>query len=265
MSSGHPDRAARKHRLFTWWMTYFEHGQLHTLHDFVTEDYVQHLPMLKAGPDGINDFMTMFGGTMKSRIVRLIDDGELISILFEANSPPGGPAQRMTVIDIFKMNGDKFCEHWAVAAGYAADEFAALRPTDAHFPELPLSPEEESRNLAAVRTAFEAGLAGDSTAFAAMQSEDFVDHCREVQEQGGDLFSAYRKALGNGQELGGRIVRAAADNDIVFLHVLFQFPDGTEWLAAELFRVHAGKLLEHWAVHEVPMPESQRLNANGVI
>jgi predicted SnoaL-like aldol condensation-catalyzing enzyme len=87
-------------------------------------------------------------------------------------------------------------------------------------------------------------------AFARFASADFVDHAASVPGGSRDDSAAALEAL-FAQMPGGKwtIVRSAAENDLVFLHVRVNpAPGAPEVAIAEIFRVQGDKIVEHWDV-----------------
>ena len=87
-------------------------------------------------------------------------------------------------------------------------------------------------------------------AFALYATADFIDHAPDVA--GGDRndAAAALEALFNQMPMGRwTVVRSAAEGDLVFLHVRVNpAPGAPEVAIAEIFRVHGGKIVEHWDV-----------------
>ena len=93
-------------------------------------------------------------------------------------------------------------------------------------------------------------------AFARYASADFVDHAASVPGGSRDDSAAALEAL-FGQMPSGTwtIVRSAAENDLVFLHVrVTPAPGAPEVAIAEIFRVQGDKIVEHWDV-VAPAPD----------
>ena len=85
---------------------------------------------------------------------------------------------------------------------------------------------------------------------------DYIEHSADVPGSDRAASMAYMKGLLAGAPVGRvQVVRAASDRGLVFLHARFAPAPGARPVAiVEIFRVAAGRIVEHWDVI-APTPE----------
>ncbi len=92
-------------------------------------------------------------------------------------------------------------------------------------------------------------------------AEDYIQHNPNVPDGKAPLVSFFSGYFAENPESRARIVRSAADGDLVWLHV--QSTNGEEDLGeavVDIFRVEDGMIVEHWDVIQ-PVP-SEAANSN---
>lgn len=91
-------------------------------------------------------------------------------------------------------------------------------------------------------------------------SEDFVEHKPDIA--GGTREATIVFLEGLVKEVPKptwKVLRTAAEGDLVFLHASFTPADGAPpYAIADIFRLHEGKIVEHWDV--VAPPPKQSVN-----
>jgi len=93
-------------------------------------------------------------------------------------------------------------------------------------------------------------------AFALYASADFVDHAQSVGGTAERTLGFLEAMIAQSPQSRWEIVRSAAEDDLVFLHVRYTpAPGAPEIALAEIFRVEDNKLAEHWDVLGFP-PET---------
>lgn len=208
-------------------------------HRLVAEDYVQHNPHLASGRDGLLAFLGVIGSIPDNRFTMhtLVEDGPYVAVhaLWEGN----GLAH--AVIDLFRIEGGLFREHWD-----AMQEVTAHRAADPPVVGPPAVPGDlgrtaENKRLVE-RLAREALVGGDRGLLRAACAPDLVQHDPGVPS-GGEAFAA---------ELGvrrrhTRVHRVVGEGDLVLLQAEGT-ADGAPAALYHLFRLGGGRVREHWSV-----------------
>jgi predicted SnoaL-like aldol condensation-catalyzing enzyme len=93
-------------------------------------------------------------------------------------------------------------------------------------------------------------------AFTLYAAADFVEHAPGVDGTAGGTLGFLEAMIAQSPQSRWEIVRSAAEDDLVFLHVRYTpAPGAPEIALAEIFRVEDNKLAEHWDVLGFP-PET---------
>jgi predicted SnoaL-like aldol condensation-catalyzing enzyme len=166
----------RKNMILQWWDEYFRDGKKEVLSKYVHDDYIQHIPFLPDGPEGIHVFLEMQGGKFPTEIKRVMDDEELIAIHFQANGPPIPDRSwnriKIAVVDFFRMKDGKFFEHWFAAEPVAPTVSGYDMFSDVLKPLTDVTQEQEKANREVVKEAFTNAFEGGIVAFSRYMSDD---------------------------------------------------------------------------------------------
>lgn|SRR5579863_22033 len=102
-------------------------------------------------------------------------------------------------------------------------------------------------------------------AFARYAAEGFVEHSADSPTGTAQSTVAFLSGMiEKSPQAKWEIVRVIAEGDLVFLHVRFTpAPGAPPVIVGEIFRVHGGKLAEHWDIIQ-PSPEHP-VNPNPII
>lgn len=152
-----------------------------------------------------------------------------------------------------KMN--KILKFTALAAMISAAPLSVLAETS----ERDLATEEANRAL--VVEFYDQFFNKHNIAASDVIAEDYIQHNPNVPDGKTPLVSFFSGYFAENPESRARIVRSAADGDLVWLHV--QSTNGEEDLGeavVDIFRVEDGMIVEHWDVIQ-PVP-SEAANSN---
>lgn len=152
-----------------------------------------------------------------------------------------------------KMN--KILKSTALAAMISAAPLSVLAETS----ERGLAAEEANRAL--VVEFYDQFFNEHNIAASDVIAEDYIQHNPNVPDGKAPLVSFFSGYFAENPESRARIVRSAADGDLVWLHV--QSTNGEEDLGeavVDIFRVEDGMIVEHWDVIQ-PVP-SEAANSN---
>lgn len=145
-----------------------------------------------------------------------------------------------------KMN--KILKSTALAAMISAAPLSVLAETS----ERDLATEEANRAL--VVEFYDQFFNEHNIAASDVIAEDYIQHNPNVPDGKAPLVSFFSGYFAENPESRARIVRSAADGDLVWLHV--QSTNGEEDLGeavVDIFRVEDGMIVEHWDVIQ-PVP-----------
>ncbi|MCA2006609.1 nuclear transport factor 2 family protein [Tritonibacter mobilis] len=150
---------------------------------------------------------------------------------------------------------NKILKSTALAAMISAAPLSVLAETS----ERDLATEEANRAL--VVEFYDQFFNEHNIAASDVIAEDYIQHNPNVPDGKAPLVSFFSGYFAENPESRARIVRSAADGDLVWLHV--QSTNGEEDLGeavVDIFRVEDGMIVEHWDVIQ-PVP-SEAANSN---
>jgi predicted SnoaL-like aldol condensation-catalyzing enzyme len=203
----------------------------------------------------------------------LLADGELIAVKSHVYTNPRDPGR--VFVDIWRVAGGTFVEHWDVVqpvpqaplndatswCGGAGNWADADKVGDTVArPGCGLSGPAANRDAALATVAAYTGMAQDPRAAAEAAeryfADDFVQHSPDVA-QGKAAFVAYERSQADARIDEGRksaIARTIADGNLVLTHSRVTTNADARGVArVDLYRVQAGKIVEHWDVVQ-PIP-----------
>ncbi len=152
-----------------------------------------------------------------------------------------------------KMN--KILKFTALAAMISAAPLSVLAETS----ERDLATEEANRAL--VVEFYDQFFNEHNIAASDVIAEDYIQHNPNVPDGKAPLVSFFSGYFAENPESRARIVRSAADGDLVWLHV--QSTNGEEDLGeavVDIFRVEDGMIVEHWDVIQTVPSEAANSN-----
>ena len=152
-----------------------------------------------------------------------------------------------------KMN--KILKSTALAAMISAAPLSVL----AEISERDLATEEANRAL--VVEFYDQFFNEHNIAASDVIAEDYIQHNPNVPDGKAPLVSFFSGYFAENPESRARIVRSAADGDLVWLHV--QSTNGEEDLGeavVDIFRVEDGMIVEHWDVIQTVPSEAANSN-----
>ncbi|HEY0944085.1 MAG TPA: nuclear transport factor 2 family protein [Opitutaceae bacterium] len=134
---------------------------------------------------------------------------------------------------------------WALTTVGCTEQSKALLPPSAQA-------EENRRLVLAFHDAF--FNRRDVDAAARYVAPEYREHDPRLAGGRQALVDYFRQDFARNPHRSTRVVRSAVDNDIVFLHLeVKSAPDAHGEAAVEMYRVHEGRIVEHWRVAQ-PVP-----------
>lgn len=150
---------------------------------------------------------------------------------------------------------NKILKSTALAAMISATPLSVLAETS----ERDLATEEANRAL--VVEFYDQFFNEHNIAASDVIAEDYIQHNPNVPDGKAPLVSFFSGYFAENPESRARIVRSAADGDLVWLHV--QSTNGEEDLGeavVDIFRVEDGMIVEHWDVIQTVPSEAANSN-----
>ena len=150
---------------------------------------------------------------------------------------------------------NKILKSTALAAMISAAPLSVLAETS----ERDLATEEANRAL--VVEFYDQFFNEHNIAASDVIAEDYIQHNPNVPDGKAPLVSVFSGYFAENPESRARIVRSAADGDLVWLHV--QSTNGEEDLGeavVDIFRVEDGMIVEHWDVIQTVPSEAANSN-----
>jgi predicted SnoaL-like aldol condensation-catalyzing enzyme len=83
--------------------------------EFLGETYIQHNPWVADGPEALLGFVRFRREKYpqsRNEVKRVIAEGDLVALHVHSVLVPGTPGR--SIVDIFRVDGDKVVEHWDV-------------------------------------------------------------------------------------------------------------------------------------------------------
>jgi predicted SnoaL-like aldol condensation-catalyzing enzyme len=221
--------------------------------------YIQHNLSVGDGLAGFGAVMQQLPkGSARAKPVRVFQDGEFVFAHTEYNffGPKIG-------FDVFRYENGKIVEHWDNLQEVAGPNPSGHSMTDG---ETRLSDlDKTDANKALVRSFVEDILVnGKMEKFAGyFDGDNYVQHNPQIPDTCSGLVGALKQLAAQGMVLKyDRIHRVLGEGNFVLAMSEGVF-GGKHIAAFDLFRVHNGKIAEHWDTIEVIPPREQWKNQNG--
>jgi predicted SnoaL-like aldol condensation-catalyzing enzyme len=225
--------------------------------------FVQHDPNLADGLAGIKSFAAEVASSPSADITiyRTLVDGSFVLLhsRYEGVRRYGGPA---VVFDLFRFSNGKIVEHWG---GQEPEEHPNQSGrTQVDGPTDVVDREKTEANRTLVRSYRDTVM----VALRFDRIDAFIDDAHYAQHSSkiGDGIASLRGRIASVAKAGGQLNissrRYVADGNFVLVLSEGDLPSGPTALY-DLFRVDAGKIVEHWDVLTPIPPRDQWKNANG--
>lgn len=216
--------------------------------------YTQHSTGVKDGREGFIEFFTDFFERNPVRDIQIVRgwvDGQYV-FLQAYQSLNHGEWEYVTT-DFFDTDADdKIIEHWDVIAPFSGPNPAGRTPVDGPTEVTDLDKTEENKAL--VRAMIETVLmrGGEPARVGEFVAEDYLQHNAEVPD-GLDAFRTLVTAPDRPLWYDRIVLLVGSGNFVATLCEAHW--DGAPYAQVDIFRVHDGKIVEHWDNAE-PVPET---------
>ncbi|MGW2568614.1 nuclear transport factor 2 family protein [Streptomyces sp. NPDC001537] len=246
----------------------FERGDTAVVDRFVRPDYIQHNPL---APDGAQTLKNLAVSVHQQfpdaeyGIKRVISEGDLVLVHSNVVLTPG--TRGSAVFDIFRFQGGKIAEHWDVGQPVpdksvnGNDMFSTVsRPrTEQPGPDF-----LTACNKKLVTAAFGQLLVQkDLSAIDRYWGPEYDQHNPNIADGVAGVKSGLGAYFKQFPQLTVTPKRVIAEGDLVAVHSHYVNAPGERGQAVvDLFRVRAGRIVEHWDVlQDVPATSA---NDNGM-
>lgn len=231
--------------------TDFDSDRAQTLID---PDYIQHNPAVPTGRETILGFLPALKASgLKATTHRTLADGDLVAFhnTYENADLFGGPS--LAGFDIYRVANGQVVEHWDNLAPLAPPNPSGRTQTDGPTAVTDLALTEANR--AVVKGFIEAVLIGqDFPAITDFISQtDYAQHNTGIADGLDGLNTALAAMAREGLSMTyARLHRLVAEGNFVLAVSEGQFA-GAHSAFYDLFRLEAGRIVEHWdIISEIP-------------
>ncbi|WGD37778.1 nuclear transport factor 2 family protein [Lysinibacter sp. HNR] len=228
--------------------------------EFFGPTYIQHSALASDGLEGLRALVSSIPEGFRYEPVRAFSEGNLV---VTHGIYHGFGEQSLVSFDVWRVDNGRIVEHWDALAPVVPNTLSGRTQTDG--PTIVSEHERTDTNRAIVQEFAERVLVGaDYSAVARYISTDnYAQHNPEAADglQGfGVASQAWAEA---GKRLDYKKVhQIIAEGDFVFLRSEGEF--GEPVIYNDLFRLHDGKIVEHWDVI-APLPAPRTVHhGNGV-
>lgn len=224
--------------------------------DLLKDDYIQHNPGVPTGAAPILGFLPALKESgFKPEIHRVITEGDLVAIHVTYHNAQALGAEALVAFDIFRVEDGKVAEHWDnLQPAVPADQTASGNSMTDGPTEI-TDPDKTAENKALV----EGFLADILMGGAPDKITDYIST---------ETYIQHNPAVGNGLDGLGAALEAMAeagqamryaDTHLVIAEGNFVLTASEGTLGEtptafyDLFRIDAGKIVEHWdVISEIP-------------
>ncbi|MBB5732847.1 putative SnoaL-like aldol condensation-catalyzing enzyme [Altererythrobacter atlanticus] len=264
--------AANKRLVFDMWRGVVNAGHVELADDMLTEDYIQHSPML---PTGREAFKQIFSAVERREIpdlvfpaiVTLIAEGDLVVMAMREELPEPDDSGNYTTthFNLFRVEDGRLAEHWHSIQGQPGPH---LPSPDEGGPQ-PVTGATGSAQMAMLRADHPALARNKQLVFNAWRevlaagredgaqhffAEGYVDH----DPNGQSGLAALRASLARREDgpilpaIDDPLVAMVAEGDLVVMITGRPHPDprrdGKTYTTTsfEMFRIEDGRIAEHW-------------------
>ena len=211
---------------------------------YVGAAYIQHSALVGDGPDALRELIASLGEEVRYENVRLFADGDLVAAhgrYFGFGETP------LVAFDIFRIADGKLVEHWdglqPEAAPNPSGHTALDGPTVVSRPD-----ETDQSRMIAEAFVDEVLIGGNLDRLTELVStETYTQHNPQIADGLDGLGAALEALAAQGISLiYNARHRTVAEGEFVLIQSDGDF--GRPVLYYDLFRIEAGKIVEHWDV-----------------
>ena len=211
---------------------------------WVAPGYRQHSSLVADGPEPLRQLVAGLPDGFRYELARVIADADLVAL---HGTYYGFGPEPLVAFDLFRVEDGKLAEHWDALAPLASDTASGRSQTDGPTQVGDPAATDASRRL--VSAFAEKVLVGAdySTLTDYISTETYAQHNPEAADGLDGFGAAAARWAEQGKHLVyDRVHRVLADGQFVLLQSEGAF--GVPVAYYDLFRVEAGRIVEHWDV-----------------
>ncbi|MCC7509285.1 MAG: nuclear transport factor 2 family protein [Planctomycetes bacterium] len=236
-------------------------GDEAVINKYVAADYIQHNPHAEDGRAGLIKFVREMqkapaAQRITIKVVRLFQDGEFV--VAHSDVWLGGP---LAVFDVWRVRDGMLVEHWDCMQAQPEHSVSGHSMLDGATTVADKDKTDANRKL--VRAFVESVLGRGEVE----KIDDYIgDECTQHNPHVADGKDALRNFITSMRTRGARFsyepVRVIGAGNFVLVQAK-AIRNGRDTVINDLFRVQAGKIVEHWdTIQEVPLESA---NSNGML
>ncbi len=236
-------------------------GNIDALNRLLSEDYIQHDPLLETGRAALIRFLKesdTFSKPTQGGVVRIIEDGDFVAV--HSDYPMGDT--KLAWFDLFRLEKGVIVEHWDVVQ--EQPEKVASGRTMLDGPTEITDRDKTQANKQLVKAFFDTVLIGGQVDKAAnfFDKDTYLQHAPSFPDGLSSFLETMNKLQAQGTPLTIKILhRMVGEGNFVLTQSEGAF-GGKPSAIYELFRVENGKIAEHWdVIQEIPTDSK---NTNGM-
>lgn len=236
-------------------------GNIDALNRLLSEDYIQHDPLLETGRAPLIKFLQesgAFSQPTQGGVRRIIEDGDFVAV--HSDYPMGDT--KLAWFDLFRLEQGVIVEHWDVMQ--EQPEKTASGRTMVDGPTAITDREKTQANKQLVKTFFDTVLIGGQVDKAAQffDKDTYLQHNPNFPDGLASFLETLHKLKAQGTPLTIKTLhRVVGEGNFVLTQSEGEFA-GKPSAIYDLFRVEHGKIVEHWdVIQEIP---AESKNTNGM-
>ena len=242
----------------------FGHYDVDAARELLAPDYIQHNPAVPTGAEAILGFVPALqemGLTAVSH--RVLAEGDLVVLHSTYENAQAFGAEKLVAFDVFRVEDGKVAEHWDNLQPLVPASDTASGRSMVDGPTEIVDLDKTAENKALVEGFVDAVLLGKApeTITDYISTETYHQHNPYVADGLDGLGAAFAAFAEQGLQVKyDQVHLVVAEGNFVFTAAEGKFGDQPTAFF-DLFRVDAGKIVEHWdVVSEIP---SEFAHGNG--
>jgi predicted SnoaL-like aldol condensation-catalyzing enzyme len=268
-----PDLTANKRLAFDLWRGVVNAGHVELADDLLTEDYIQHSPLLPTGRAAFKNIFSVvprrdqIPALIEPPLVALIAEGDLVVMAFVENlpEPDGSGTYTSTHFNLFRVENGRLAEHWHSLQGppgpdVLAPEAGGPQPVtgvtgEGQLALLQAATPELAGNKRLVFDLWRQAIdAGREEVADQLIAETYIEHNpnHASGREGFKSIVAARPDLPTETSIRAPLVAFVAEGDLVVVATMREHPHPTRAGATytstlfDMFRIEDGRIAEHW-------------------